>query len=271
MKNEESNNKRPEKITWVDILSKFVFPLVAILISIVAWNKAEDVAKYQIAQERLPRVVLLNQGIQTSFETESQFYDYTMVDVSSITEGIKIPLYNIGVGVAQNCVVKADENSIKEACLILKDKLRTESYLRIGSFINLPDNDLNWEACDYNFEMEGQRIKTLIYWDSEKNEYDEIEVVFEDMCYPYILPIADQTVQEYVFLPRILTILLYEAANQNLEAEISVKYTISYQDLAGEEYIEDYMMLISFSDIEKENENVECVLNVVNESVKVNN
>ena len=138
MNNNEVLDKIKAKMKqFGNFFSKYGFEIIAIIISVMAWSKAEDVAKYQITQERLPRVVMLNQEIQTSFETELQFYDYTMVDISSLKEGIKIPIYNIGVGVAQNCTVKVDENSVKKACLMLKDQLIAESCLQIGSLKNL--------------------------------------------------------------------------------------------------------------------------------------
>ena len=258
----------------LDIVERLVLPIVTIIISVVALRLTNqtslNVAEYQISQERLPRVISLNQEVPLSFSIIEDGPMHAVVDFSTITGAmypLQIPIYNVGVGLAQNCKVAWNEDSVENAILELKEYLDEETTLRFDEFSYFSEGGLQWMLYDYNFEIEDGTLESIVYWDAVKQGYIRESVFCETLYFPYILPLSDQTTQLYIPVPTGLVTLLVEVANQGVEFPVSISYGTSYQDLSGKEYIEEYEITFLLIERVQTDNKVDCVYRIMSQKI----
>lgn len=243
------NNQKARRL--LDIAYKLA-AIAAFILSIYTFNisneNAQSIAEYQISQERLPKITGLNQQLDMSIRKTSN----GCVDFSYISKNIypiQIPIYNVGVGMAQNCKIEWDEASIQNVCLQIKDLLSEKPLLHIKEFTYSQYSDFQWYDYSYLIEMEEEKITAVIHWNAENNNYVYDNVSCEIFRCPYILPLSIQDLNIYISLPNGLSTLLLEAANQNIKETYSIHLNVEYQDLSGKNY--KYTYVISFLLIER--------------------
>ena len=88
---------------------------ISIVALVVSWNTASitnqtsrQLLEYQLEQERLPRIVALNYRLPIEFARMDTYTVERRIDFSSVSKSlypIRIPIYNVGVGFAQNCTI----------------------------------------------------------------------------------------------------------------------------------------------------------------------
>lgn len=259
----------------LDLIERFVLPIAAIAISIVALKSTNEtsmsIAEYQISQERLPRVMSLNQEVPLSFSVVPDGIACTAIDFSTVTETmypLQIPIYNVGVGIAQNCKVAWNEESVEHAILELKKSLDEETDLQLGEFAYLSEEGLHWDLYDYNFEIDDGDLESIVYWDVVKQDYIFEDISCEELYFPYILPLSDQATQSYLPVPTGLATLLVEIANQGVEIPVSISYGASYQDLSGKEYGEEYDITFLLIERAQTEDKVDCVYRITSQKRK---
>lgn len=121
-KNSDAYARNKIRLRYIEVFATAIsclIALAAVILSIKSLSQSKEMLDYQIAQERLPRVVALNYEISNSFEVSDsdEIYSYDLIN------DLKIPIYNIGVGVAQNCEIRWNIESVKSACLKAKNTL----------------------------------------------------------------------------------------------------------------------------------------------------
>lgn len=228
--NESEKNSRKTEIS--NGIINTLISLVAIVLSIISLFQSKQLLDYQIAQERLPNVVTLNHEISKSFEVDNdEIYSYDSIN------DISIPVYNIGVGVAQNCEIKWNVDSVKNACLKAKDILKDDVSIVEYDFSKdgLPSAIL----YDYFFEYKDGKFITIEFYDKISERY-EIEFDENTIKIPYVLPIGEQQTNEFINIPKSIAVFLLEYANHNIQESIDIELIISYEDIAGEGFTKTY-------------------------------
>lgn len=251
MENKELNDNSPKSCKGKNHFQIFniILSVLAIIVSIISLcvttNTSKTLLDYQIEQERLPQIVALDQELSISFSIKK--YD-DIVDLSSFLEDkhtIDIPIYNIGVGTAQNCTLEWETESIKTAYRKLIRSLNEKDYFLINEFTYF-DNDSSFSIYHtYNFEIENEELNSLLYWDDENNDYTKEQLYTETFRYPYILPIKDSEPEICISLPEALSTILIEAANQEVDESIVINLQVKYEDLSGKEY--EKLLQLTFS------------------------
>lgn len=228
--NESENNSRKVEISNGTINN--LISLVAIVLSIVSFFQSKQLLDYQIAQERLPNVVTLNHEISKSFEVyNDEIYSYDSIN------DISIPVYNIGVGVAKNCEIKWNIDSVKNACLKAKDILKDD--ISIAEYDFSKDGLPSAILYDYFFEYKDGRFITIEFYDKILERY-EIEFDENTIKIPYVLPIDEQQTNEFINMPKSIAVFLLEYANHNIQESIDIELSIFYEDISGESFTKTY-------------------------------
>ncbi len=239
--NSDASTKNEIRLRYIEVLATIIsslIALVAVILSIVSFSHSKEMLDYQIAQERLPKVAVLNYEITNSFEVNSsdEIYSYDLIN------DLSIPVYNIGVGVAQNCEIKWNIDSVKNACLEAKDAL--ENNVSIAEYDFSKDGLPSVLIYDYFFEYKDNSFKTIKFYDESSERY---EINFEKniIKIPYVLPITEQQTNEFIDIPKSVAVFLLEYANHNVKESIDIELDISYEDIVGENFSKTY--LVSFS------------------------
>lgn len=228
------------------------FDIISMIVSILAfgfsiWSlfstnqNSRDLLEYQIAEERLPIVTGLNyeQTIQLQRASDS-ILDNTL-DYNSIHKTIyplQIPLYNIGTGLAQNCKAEWDEQSIQNACTQIIDLLDADSTVEIEKFSYTQPRSSSWYFYDYVVNIEDEEIIKILRWNG--SDYIMESLNSETARLPYLQSLTSDAQSLNISLPRGLSLLLLEMTNQEIESSITMYLKISYQDIAGKEFMHDY-------------------------------
>lgn len=265
MKNKELNENSPESCKEQNHFQIFngILSVIAIVVSIVSLYVTTSTSKtlldYQIEQERLPQIVTLNQELSLSFSIKKNDDIVDFTSFSEDTHTIEIPIYNIGVGTAQNCTLEWETESIKTVYRKLISSLNEKDSSLINEF-TYSDNDSSFSIYHtYNFEIEDEELNSLLYWDAENSDYIKEELYTETFRYPYILPITNSEPEICISLPDALSTILIEAANQEVDESIIINLQVKYEDLSGKEY--EKLLQLTFSldkRVELEN-HVNCV------------
>lgn len=222
-----------------------VFAIITSVWSVIKNNyTSQQVIEYQLEQERLPKVVGINYRLPININYLDT-YRGNKIDFSSIPGNlypITIHIYNVGVGIAQNCEIEWDQESINGACVELIELLK--AHCNIHEFeqakISGESGEL-WAYQDYIFPMvDGKHLSVQFdaYYASNSFSGYDFENIKEDlMCkdiqIPYLIPILNQSEPSYIPLPKGLSVLLLEVATHKIEEPISLEFNIRYQDLTG--------------------------------------
>ena len=241
------------KIAKYALIVSIITLIISTGISMFTLYQTNETSKqlldYQLEQERLPNVTALNYDLPIGIVTIDAGIGENPIDFSHISSNlypIKIPLYNVGVGFAQNCSVTWDQKSIDDACAnmsaLLSRKLNVHEYdiSEISS-----ESGTIWAFQDLIFQKEHNKYVTVRYdkyfsFLDEEQEYTHeattVPIMCQDINVPFILPVLTQDTPVYVEMSEGLSILLLEIANQEITSPISFRFDISYQDLAGKNY-----------------------------------
>ena len=236
------------KKTKLSFLLNCINVLCVILSLILSWyaiHSANKLAIYQVEQERLPSVVCLNQDVKVNFEID--YYD--MINSYKSLEDIKVKIYNLGAGIAQNCELTWDIESVKKACIYLKETLRGK--VDILEFESKNFASQNFAMYDYNYEFEDGDFQSIWYYDNELDDFVEHKFDIASTFIPYIMPITTKETNVCIDVPAPLAVMLLEMGNQELREEIAVKLNISYQDMIGKKYNQDFAISIRGVGIQK--------------------
>lgn len=217
----------------------------SLVLSGYAIHSANKLAIYQVEQERLPSVVCLKQEIKADFETD--YYDI-INDYKSIDD-IKLKIYNLGAGVAQNCEFTWDVESIKNACLQLKDELK--GSVNILEFESKDFANQTFASYVYSYEFKDDNFQSIWYYDNELDDFIEHDFDIATTTIPYIMPITTEETNAYIKVPAPLAVMLLEFGNQEGREEVVVKLNINYQDMAGKEYSEELNISIGGESVQK--------------------
>lgn len=240
-KNSDAYARNKIRLRYIEVFATAIsclIALAAVILSIKSLSQSKEMLDYQIAQERLPRVVALNYEISNSFEVSDsdEIYSYDLIN------DLKIPVYNIGVGVAQNCEIRWNIESVKSACLKAKNTL--ENNVSIAEYDFSKDGLPSVLIYDYFFEYKDNRFKTIEFYDGSSNRH---EIGFDEniIKIPYVLPITEQQTNEFINIPKSIAVFMLEYANHNINDSIDIELDITYEDIMGECFTKTY--LISFS------------------------
>lgn len=255
---------------WINSLKQFskeevllkkwehIISLIALVVSVISiytsWQTGKAVANYEFLLSQTPNIRILNQEIQIPFDVNfdiesTEFGGYRgIIDLKTTEDDdfpIKIPVYNIGVGIAQNCKVIWSAQNQKEVILQCReifqdfglepyteksthyDNAYSETYLK-GFGIVLDDEEI--------LEIEPFYAKTIgehyVFLD------DDYTCVF-----PYILPISEEKNVNYFEIPEEFSAFILESLHQEVidmwrtdYQSIFIEFNIIYQDLNGKLY-----------------------------------
>jgi len=264
----------------LDIKVNIILGLVSSILSILAllisgWSvlktnyNSQKIVEYQLEQERLPRLAGINCRLSVSIDYIDT-YKGERIDFSRISQNlypITIPIYNVGVGIAQNCEIEWNQQSIDNACAQSIDLLK--QYCNIHEFersmIREESGEL-WAYQDYIFQTIDGKYQTVrfnkYYPSNNKNHGYEQEDVEEDLIcsdiqIPYLLPILNQPEPSYIPLSKGLSMLLLEIAAHKIEEPISFEFNVTYQDLTGSYYEETIIVTFLLNVQNQKEENIE--------------
>lgn len=242
-KNSDASERNKIRLRYIEVLATAIsclIALAAVILSIVSFNHSKEMLDYQIAQERLPRVVVLNYKITNSFEVNDsdEIYSYDFIN------DLSIPVYNIGVGVAQNCEIKWNIDSVKNACMKAKETLKEDVSVAEYDFSKggLPSVFI----YDYFFEYKDNSFKTIEFYDGSSKRH---EIGFDEniIKIPYILPITERQTNDFIDIPKSIAVFMLEYANHNIKDSIDIELDISYEDIVGEYFTKTYFVSFSLS------------------------
>lgn len=119
-------NKIKDKKDLIELGISFIALLVSIWAILTSTRTQKEVANYEFLLSQTPNICILNQEFQIPFEINfdvenTDFGGYKgIINLATIEDNdfpIKIPIYNIGVGIAQNCKVIWSAQNQKEVIL----------------------------------------------------------------------------------------------------------------------------------------------------------
>lgn len=246
--------KFKDKKDIIDITISLMALLVSIGALLTSTHTQKKIANYEFLLSQTPNIRILNQEIQIPFDFDpkiesTDFGGYEgIIDLATIEDNdfpIKIPVYNIGVGIAQNCKVIWSAQNQKEVILQCReifqkcgleansvksffyDNAYRETYLK-GFSIVLEDREI--------LEIETFYAKTIgEHYVSLDDDYTCV--------FPYILPISEEKNANYFEIPEELSAFVLESLHQEVVninrtdyQSIFIELTIIYQDLNGKLY-----------------------------------
>ena len=254
------------EVTILDILN-FLIALISCVIAFFAWSTSKqvemDIVKYEHTLSQIPQVCILNQEFQIPF----QFGDYGdkneigsyrgAIDFEHVSEQdmpIKIPISNIGLGLAQNCKVELNSLSQKKVALRCR-----EIFQNYELYTHIAYDDKNLNLCyetylkGYGYQIEGDNL-VCIEWLSTNSIGEHYSYLDEDYIsvYSYILPISEEKNVSYFEISEELSVFILEVihqemllANESTLEPIELEISVSFQDLEGNEYFSKYLLKFS--------------------------
>lgn len=253
----KSKQKSPKSNGWdksaVIALLSLVFSIISVIVSTVSSFR---IAKYQRDQSLVPDVCFLNQTVRIPFsiDVDSEFFDYDgELDYSTIDIGyypLRIPVHNIGVGLAQNVSVEFSTDSqiqVLEQC-----KERLEQCRLYPRTISSPIGNKTYKSVyflkHYCFRYYDDQLSMIEYLGcpyhiEHYSHLDEISI----STFSYILPLNQEDTSNYIVLPEYLSAFILESIHQemifngNSDFEpIVLAGTLSYQDIDGKQTVRDF-------------------------------
>lgn len=253
-----------DEISILDIFN-FSVALLSFVVAVIALINSKqiemDVADYEFTLSQMPKVCILNQEfqipLQSNFNADDSDIDgynraLDFSDISMEYFPIKIPIYNIGIGLAQNCKV---ELGILEQKNIVLDCRDVFNICNLNTYSGDGDNyaEIRLEAylSNYIYIFEGEDLKSVEYRRRNKQEYNTEFRIDYINAFPYILPISEEKedATNYFELPEEFSIFILEAIRQEMllsdnkfSKPIEMKLIINYQDLKNNEYCSEYLL-----------------------------
>lgn len=254
------------EISLLDIFNFFI-ALASFVVAVIALINSKqiemDVADYEFTLSQTPKVCILNQEFQIPFE----FGDYGDKNELGSYKGavnfdyvsdqdipIRIPLCNVGIGLAQNCKVEFTALNQKKVALGCRELLKSyELDTYIGHDEKNPDICYETYLKNYVFKFDGSN---LVYFEcfNAKSIGEHYTYLDEDYIsvYPYILPLSEEKEVSYFEISEELSAFIIEAIHQeilstddSLLEPITLELYVSFQDLEGNEYSLTYLLKFS--------------------------
>lgn len=201
----------------------------------------KNLLEYQISQERLPVVTGLNYELPLQLQRVTDSILNDTLDYSDIPEAVyplQIPIYNIGIGIAQNCKAEWDEQSVQDACTKIVDSLAADSSVKITEYSFKQPMSKYWYLYDYIVYVEKDKIIQIIHLNESEYIMESLDV--ETVRLPFLQPITNDAQSLNISLPKGVSVLLLEMANQEIELPITMYLKVSYQDIVGKEFMHNY-------------------------------
>lgn len=230
----------------------FVFSIIACVSSIWFSFRLSD---YERNQSLVPNVCFLNQSVNIPFSTSSEidkFDYYGILDFSTIDSSLyplRIPVRNIGVGLAQNVYIEfTPDNQIQaleqcrmrlEECGLYPEVITTPYFHEYKTYIFLED---------YKFRYEDDKLSYIDYTGCPNHieHYDYLNEPSQS-SFPYILPLHQENDPNYIVLPEHLSAFILEAIHQEMLSNVNKTFDpivltgkLSYQDINGKNIEKDF-------------------------------
>lgn len=252
LKQKSQKNDGWDKSTVIALLS-LAFSIISVIVSTVS---SFGIAKYQRDQSLVPDVCFLNQTVRIPFsiDFDSEFFDYDgELDYSTIDTScypLRIPIHNIGVGLAQNVSVEFSTDSQIQALEQCKERL--EQCRLYPRTISSPIGNKTYKSVyflkHYCFRYYDDQLSMIEYLGcpyhiEHYNHLDEISI----STFPYILPLNQENTPNYISLPEYLSAFILESVHQEMIFNGSSDFepivlagTLSYQDIDGKQTVKDF-------------------------------
>ena len=264
---------------WINSLKQFskeevlfkkwehIISIIALGVSVISiytsWQTEKAVADYEFKLSQMPKVCILNQELQIPFKygdygdkTELGSYEgaVNFVYVSSQDIPIRIPLCNVGIGLAQNCKVEFTALNQKKVALECRDVLKSyelDTYIWYDE--KNPDICYETYLSNYAFKFDGSNLERIDCFNAKS--IGEHYYFFDEnyiSVYPYILPLSEEKEVNYFEIPEELSALIIETIHQEilltddlLLEPITLELCVSFQDLEGNKYSLTYLLRFS--------------------------
>lgn len=241
-KNNIPTYKRIEfKLRIVEVVTGIiggVIALVAVILSIIALHQSKEIIDYQVMQESMPKLVILNNRMNIDFEVEdNEISNYEPAN------NMCISIYNVGMGIAQNCKFIWDENSIITAVERAKEQFRGKVFC-----IDFDSKNDSWPSLilyDYYFRYENNKLTNIMFYESSSGKVKDVDLNFQPIDTTYLLPVSKEDNKVLIEIPKPISIMLLEYANQNIDTPISINVEIKYEDVM--ENIHSEIFCVEFS------------------------
>lgn len=239
----------------IDVISFFI-SLLSVLISVV-------LIYYQVTQDRLPTVVCLNCDIEIEvFKNNDENDILTYYD-----QIVSIPIYNIGVGTAQNCELTWDLESVNNAYFLLLDVL--DPYISFNKFESKDLLNARPYLYDYSLQYKNQKLESIWVLNTYPEKSQSYSVDLESMYYPYLLSVNETDTNDYFCVPKPIVPLLVDLAKYEINEPVSLDLKISFQDIAGKAYTEKYRLTFTFDEFIEDIDNNKdyCTYKIVSQKL----
>lgn len=251
-----------------------VATLISVFISVIslcvscrsdkaAAESAKALADYQFEQSQTPHISFLDRQYNIQFivssENVADFFDEyeNGIKLSYVSEEdfpIKIPVQNTGVGLAQNVKITYSAENQKITALRCKEIL--DKY-KTGTITTNSNGHIFYDYNSfYAFEFDNTGFVSMSY--EKKGKGENYTYLSEDdiVYYPYLAPIVEESEKIYFELPESISSILLETlyeeniyydfgSTTNILDSVSVTLNISYQNLGGDEFLEEYILHFS--------------------------
>lgn len=248
-KNTLTDKKIELRLRIIEVISGVVsgvIALVAVILSIITLRQSKEIINYQVMQESMPQLVVLNNNMNINFEVDNyKIYNYDSANSMCIS------VYNVGMGIAQNCKFTWDENSVISA--VEEGKKQLSNCVACRDYDSKKEKLPSLIIYDYIFEYEKNELESITFYDPSLSESKSIDFKFKSIDTPYILPVSKEDGEVLIEIPKPISIMLLEYANQNIDNSISIDFEIKYEDIMGQPHNETFSIEFSVkkvSDVE---------------------
>lgn len=235
--------------------------IVAIVISIVSLMSSKNISQNQIKESRKPEVNVLNYQMEIPFVFQEKHALETQrfIDFESVDENVfsmRIPLYNIGVGVAKNSSLEIDKESMTSLVM--------QCFNVINNCCEQEDDPLaenagiNVYEGNFSFIMDNRsaKVKTVRYskfYNHSTGIDEDYDIDGDIAIFPFILPVSAETQHLYYEFPLVISKLVYDTFVLSLENQrrfdellkLSFRPIIRYEDMDAVKAEKKYELSIS--------------------------
>lgn len=249
--NDKKNENKESMFFRITTVLNLLLLCFSLGVSYKANEVSEKLVEYQIEQSRMPNVVCLEQEVVLkNMENDEDF------EKDGLIEDIYLPVYNIGVGTAQNCVIEWDIESVQEACYQAKDFFANPDIVKEFEGIDIP----SFVEYEYGFELENNNLKSVWYYNDISGNIETSDLKGEKLQISYLLPVTNRENVEYMKIPEPIVLMMLELGKQENKEDLMLKYTVVYEDGVGLQYNKKYE--INFRWTEKTQENLKYEIDI---------
>lgn len=223
----------------------FFFSIIACITSIWFSFKLSD---YERNQSIVPNVCFLNQYVNIPFSTSSGIYKFDYqetLDFSTIASRfypLKIPVRNIGVGLAQNIFIEfTPDNQIQalEQCRTRLEECGLYPRIIYSSYSNKYKTYIFLN--DYKFSYKEDKLYNIEYSGCPNHieHYDFLDKPSQSN-FSYVLPLHQENDPNYIVLPEDLSAFILETIHQEMLSDVNKSFDpiklsgkLTYQDING--------------------------------------